>query len=250
MLSRSQISYIRSLQVKKNRQKFGQFLLEGDKIVREILPLARLQVLALFALPEWIQKHDRLLSQYPGLRIEDLGPGQLEQISTQGAPNQVLALAEIPEISGPPDPGTGLVLALETIQDPGNLGTILRIADWFGLKGGVCSPDCADLYHPRTIQSSMGSFARLEFCPAPLETFLEKYRDLPSFAATLQGEDYRIFGRQTRGILLIGNESRGLSRELTAYCRHRVRIPGLGEAESLNAAVAAGILCAGLCLPL
>jgi TrmH family RNA methyltransferase len=238
MLSKAQIKYIQSLQHKKYRQKSGQFIAEGDKIVPELLSEG-VPVQEVYATTSWISAHEQLLSN---IRVTAVDEAVLKQISALTTPNQAMALLNIPE----PTPAVlkGVVtIALETIQDPGNLGTIIRIADWFGIKQVICSPDCVDAYNPKTIQATMGSIARVRIIESEIIPLLQ---EVPSYAATLHGTNIVEFKKIEEGIILIGNESRGLSDEVIAACTYRITIPRLGGAESLNAGIAAGIICGRL----
>jgi TrmH family RNA methyltransferase len=238
MLSKAQIKYIQSLQHKKYRQKSGQFMAEGDKIVPELLSEG-VPVQEVYATASWISAHEQLLNN---VRVTVVEEAVLKQISALTTPNQAIALLNIPE----PAPAVlkGVVtIALETIQDPGNLGTIIRIADWFGIKQVVCSPDCVDVYNPKTIQATMGSIARVRIVESDIIPLL---KEVPSYAATLHGTNIVEFKKIEEGIILIGNESRGLSEEVINACTHRITIPRLGGAESLNAGIAAGIICGRL----
>ena len=240
MLSKAQIKYIQSLQHKKYRQKSGQFIAEGDKIVPELLAEG-VPVQEVYATASWITTHQHLLNKVAVTEVEE---GALKQLSALTTPNQALALLNIPE----PVPGIykGTVsIALETIQDPGNLGTIIRIADWFGIKQVICSPDCVDAYNPKTIQATMGSIARVRIIESDIVSLLSA-AGVPSYAATLHGTNIVAFTKLTEGIILIGNESRGLSEAVVNASTHRITIPRLGGAESLNAGIAAGIICGRL----
>ncbi|GAA3942069.1 RNA methyltransferase [Chitinophaga oryziterrae] len=238
MLSKAQIKYIQSLQHKKYRQKSGQFIAEGDKIVPELLSEG-VPVQEVYATTSWISAHEQLLNN---VRVTAVDEAVLKQISALTTPNQAMALLNIPE----PTPAVlkGVVtIALETIQDPGNLGTIIRIADWFGIKQVICSPDCVDAYNPKTIQATMGSIARVRVIESEIIPLLQ---EVPSYAATLHGTNIVEFKKIEEGIILIGNESRGLSDQVIAACTYRITIPRLGGAESLNAGIAAGIICGRL----
>jgi TrmH family RNA methyltransferase len=246
MLSKAQIKYIQSLQHKKYRQKSGQFIAEGDKIVPELL-LEGIPVQEVYATAAWVSTHESLLARTPGVQVTVVEEGILKQLSALTTPNQALALLNIPD-NTEVEPGAlkGTVsLALETIQDPGNLGTIIRIADWFGIRQIICSPDCVDAYNPKTIQATMGSIARVRILEGDIVAVLQT-AGVPSYAATLHGRNIVEFSALTEGIILIGNESRGLSEAVIHASTHKITIPRLGGAESLNAGVAAGIICGRL----
>jgi len=243
MLSKAQIKYIQSLQHKKYRQKSGQYIAEGDKIVPELLREG--QVREVYAAADWIVEHEALLAKVPGVKVAEAAPPVLKQLSALTTPGRVVALLDIPP-APPSVPLAGAVtLGLESIQDPGNLGTIIRIADWFGISRVICSPDCVDVYNPKTIQATMGSIARVQVAEGELAPLLQQ-GTVPSYAATLHGCSIVEFAPVKAGMLLIGNESRGLSQPLQDLCTYRITIPRLGGAESLNAAVATGIICGRL----
>jgi RNA methyltransferase, TrmH family len=238
MLSKAQIKYIQSLQHKKYRQKSGHFIAEGDKIVPELLSEG-VPVEEVYATEAWISTHEHLLKQ---VKVTPVDAAVLKQISALTTPNQAMALLNIPSAPSITLRGT-VSIALETIQDPGNLGTIIRIADWFGIKQVICSPDCVDAYNPKTVQATMGSIARVSVIESDIIPLL---KEVPSYAATLHGTIITEFGKIAEGIILIGNESRGLSEEVINNATHRITIPRLGGAESLNAGIATGIICGRL----
>ena len=241
MLSKAQIKYIQSLQHKKYRQKSGQFIAEGDKIVPELLSEG-IPVQEVYATDAWISAHEQLLKH---VRVTPVDAIILKQLSALTTPNQAIALLNIPTPADTPLFRGAVTIALETIQDPGNLGTIIRIADWFGIKQVICSPDCVDAYNPKTIQATMGSIARVRIVEREIIPLLQE-AGVPSYAATLHGTNIVEFSKIAEGIILIGNESRGLSDSVIAACTHRITIPRLGGAESLNAGIAAGIICGRL----
>ncbi|ACU59171.1 TrmH family RNA methyltransferase [Chitinophaga pinensis] len=246
MLSKAQIKYIQSLQHKKYRQKSSQFMAEGDKIVPELLQEG-VPVKEVYATSAWIAAHRALLDRTKDVNVTEVDENVLRQLSALTTPNQAIALLDIPG-SAAIAPGSlkGTVsLALETIQDPGNLGTIIRIADWFGIRQIICTPDCVDAYNPKTIQATMGSIARVKILESDISTLI-KEAGVPSYAATLHGRDITEFSKLEEGIILIGNESRGLSEAVISASTHKITIPRLGGAESLNAGVAAGIICGRL----
>jgi RNA methyltransferase, TrmH family len=167
---------------------------------------------------------------------------ELARISALSTPNQVLAIVKIPEPQPVPEELTGFVVALDGIQDPGNLGTIIRTCDWFGVHAIFCSEDCADLYNNKVIQATMGSFMRVNLFYTPLAGLLLRQKNTPVYAAMLNGEPVSGIKKTEKGILVIGNESRGIRPDLQPFCTHQISIEKKGGAESLNAAVACGIL--------
>ncbi|CAL1520236.1 RNA methyltransferase [Chitinophaga sp. MM2321] len=244
MLSKAQIKYIQSLQHKKNRQKSSQYIAEGDKIVQELLQ-AGMPVKAVFASKDWLELHAALFAHLPADAVIEVDAAVLKQLSALTTPHNAMALLDMP-VAADQLPAAGTVaLALEAIQDPGNMGTLIRIADWFGIPQIICSPDCVDVYNPKTIQATMGSIARVRIAEHDIQDLLRQ-TSLPSFAATLHGNNIADYPVIKEGIILIGNEGRGLTPEVTAMATHRITIPRLGGAESLNAAVAAGIICGRL----
>ena len=216
---------------------------EGDKIVLELLMggLAR----EVYATADWANEQEALLAKISGIPVTVVEPHVLKQLSALTTPNRAMALLDIPPVKSPAPLTATVALALESIQDPGNLGTIIRIADWFGINRIYCSPDCVDTYNPKTIQATMGSIARVQVIESDIIQLLQQ-TSVPGYAATLHGRNIVEFDPVREGILLIGNESRGLSQEVVDRCTHRITIPRLGGAESLNAAVATGIICGRL----
>jgi TrmH family RNA methyltransferase len=241
MLSKAQVKYIRSLRMQKYRKAHQVFVAEGEKIAQECLQAAA-PIQMIVATQAWQEKQQALIACHPEASLHAVLPSELEQISTLQTPHEVLLVVPMPKISAAL-PTERWVLALDRLQDPGNLGTIIRIADWFGIAHIVCSPDTADAYNPKVIQAAMGGHLRVQIHYTELAPFLATTR-LPVFAATLDGENIYTVGTTQEGILLIGNESKGVAPELQALATQKITIPRLGGAESLNAGVSAGIICA------
>ena len=241
MLSKSQAKYIRSLAEQKYRKENNAYSVEGDKLAKEWLS-SQTNIHMVVGLETWIRSNEALLCRHPEAGVVAVKPYELAAVSSLKAPNQVLLVAEMP---APPDalPDNEWCLALDTIQDPGNLGTIIRIADWFGMDHVVCSPDCADAFNPKVIQAAMGGHLRVQVHKADLPSLIAEVK-MPVVAASLSGDNVYGMEALAAAVLLIGNESRGLSPDLMQLATHRVMIPRKGGAESLNAAVSAGILCA------
>jgi len=242
MLIKSQVKYIQSLSHKKLRDSEEVFVAEGPKLINELLSADGVQVQQLFALKEWIEEQTPKIQQ----SVTEISPSELERISLLQTPNQVLGIFKKPVFPANRPFRNTLSLMLDTIQDPGNLGTIIRCADWFGISQIVCSTDCADAFNPKVVQSSMGSIARVQVLYEPLPEFLAKEPDLPTYAAVLHGTDVRQLPPVKEGIIIIGNESKGISDGVLSLSRHRITIPRKGHAESLNAAVATGIILSHL----
>jgi TrmH family RNA methyltransferase len=241
MLSKKEIKDIQSLGLKKCREESGLFVAEGPKIVSELLSLVPGQIEKLVAVNEWAAAHSQLVKDIP---LSIVAPEDLQRASGLKTANQVLAT--IRQFgSREPVIQTSIALYLDAIQDPGNFGTIIRIADWFGVTDVVCAEGCADLYNPKVVQSTMASIARVNVWYDAHHTWLQK-QQVPKLAATLGGTSLYQHQRLKAGILLIGNESKGLHSSLLELCTGQITIPRIGEAESLNAAVATGIILSHL----
>jgi TrmH family RNA methyltransferase len=242
MISKSKLKYIQSLGHKKFRDEAGVFLVEGPKMVAEIVNEKLLTVTELYALQDWVSANEGLLEQLPAsviiTVIDDISLAKISQLTT---PNKVVAVVQQQPLLTVVDTSQ-LTLVLDTIQDPGNLGTIIRIADWFGISQLVCSHECADRYNPKVVQSTMGSIARIGFYYTDLPAFLSGLTDTRIYAAVLDGVPVQQLGKLTNGFLVIGNESKGISPQVMDLINGRITIPRIGMAESLNAAVATGII--------
>jgi RNA methyltransferase, TrmH family len=234
MLSKKVIKDIQSLGLKKHRDEERLFVAEGPKVVEELLQAAPDRVAHVYAVEEWASGKEG---------VEVITEAELERISSLKTPHLVLAVLRQLESHEPV--ADSFTLYLDTIQDPGNLGTIVRIADWFGVRNVVCSNGCADLYNPKVVQSTMASIARVNVYYDREESWLLN-QNVPIYAATLKGKSLYSFPKTETGILLIGNESKGIRKEFLERATHPVTIPRKGHAESLNAAVATGILLSHL----
>jgi len=222
------------LSQKKFRDQLNWFVAEGPKIVAELIELIPQQIEKIYGVQGWLEDNRSLIQKMNVVEVNDV---ELERLSHLQTPNQVIAvLKKIP--SKEPD-DSSFTLFLDAIQDPGNFGTIVRIADWFGVKNIVCSLGCADLYNPKVIQSTMASIARVNIHYDERGEWL-KEQSVPVFAATLNGTSLYKHLKSDKGILIIGNESKGISKEVLQYATEQITIPKKGEAESLNAAVATG----------
>jgi TrmH family RNA methyltransferase len=246
MLSKAQIKYIQSLHQKKFRSGTGNYIAEGPKVAEEILVNFPHLIESISALPSWLDAHPTALQNLDQVKIHAINETELERISTLSSPNEVVVVLRKAEAQPWILPEGTWCLALDGIQDPGNLGTIIRIADWFGVNRMLCSQECAEWYNPKVIQASMGSFLRVQPCYTDLQPWLSSRKD-PIYAATLEGEPITRLEKAAPGIVLIGNESKGIQPGLKALATKEVTIPRIGEAESLNAAVATGILLSHFC---
>ena len=235
MLSISQKKQVTSLKQKKFRTTFNSFIIEGVKMVEELL-LSDYEVEEIYATADWAQGN---------LEIDciEVSEKELGQISSLKTPNKVLAVVQQKEvvITGF---STKLTLALDKLQDPGNMGTIIRTADWFGIDTIVCSEGSVDIYNPKVIQATMGSFFRVSVVYVNLSEFFTSNEDLTVYGALLEGDNVYQKKLNSKGtVLLMGNESKGISDELLPFVTERVMIPNFGKAESLNVATATAILC-------
>jgi len=233
MVTKSELKYIQSLSDKKVRLETGCFIAEGVKLVGEMIA-AGYPLKAVYALDSW-ESPDATLEV---TRIEAF---ELEKMSMLQTPNQVLAVAMMPQKKETLNLAGPLTIVLDGIQDPGNMGTIIRTADWFGVKQILVSEDNAGLYNPKVIQSTMGSFLRVHVAQYNLEAVLSTSK-LPIYGAVLSGAPLSRTKMQAPCFLVIGNESKGIRPNLQPYITHPVTITSYGAAESLNAAVATGIL--------
>ena len=232
MISKNSIKYIQSLHLKKRRDEENIFVAEGPKMVSELIN-STLNIRQIYATDaNWLQS-------YKGsLHIEQITNTELKQISSLETPNQVLAIAEkkLPATDVAP-----FCIMLDGIQDPGNLGTIIRIADWFGVDQIIASKDTADEYNPKVVQSTMGSIFRVNILYTDLEIFLQE-NPKPVYAAMLNGKNIKEYKNLNEGYILIGNESKGIRDYLLPHVSEKITIPSHGKAESLNAGVALGII--------
>lgn len=239
MLGKSQAKYIQSLGQKKVRDEEGVFIAEGPKIVAELLASANAKIQQLYALPAWIKANHQDCN---GVELVEADEKDLEKISQLTTPNQVLAVIKKFDVPAQIQTRDAVSLVLDTIQDPGNLGTIIRIADWFGIEQIVCSNDCADCYNPKVVQSTMGSIARVNVFYTDLAVWLMDQKDVFIYAAALEGQNVSAMKKITEGLIVIGNESKGISPSIVELVDVKITIPRKGSAESLNAAVATGII--------
>ncbi|MSQ78538.1 MAG: RNA methyltransferase [Flavobacteriaceae bacterium] len=247
MLTAALAKYIKSLQDKKFRQLEGHFVVEGDKSVGELLR-SKLRVSHLLGLKDWLDAHEAELPQTAN--VVPMKPRDLERISGLTTPQAIIAIAEIPIYNEPPNAEgrtnitnlpSSFTLYLDGIRDPGNLGTIIRTADWYGLTQLFCSPDTVDCYSPKVVQACMGSLFRMQVHYVPFETILSQHPER-IFGAVLDGLHIGKADLRSDSVLVIGNEASGIRPELLPHITQPISIPKFGEAESLNAAVATGIL--------
>jgi len=246
-LTKAEITRLRSLQEKKHRDALGLFVVEGPKVVGELLA-AQFPFAELYATDE-VERDLRTRfepARRSGSTLKEITSDEMARISHYPTPSSVLAVGKIaraPLAAGALDHGR--TLALDGIQDPGNVGTLLRIADWFAFDRVVLSPDCADVFAQKVINASMGSFARVAAHTVALDAALATTQ-VPVLGCDLVGDDVHTLPSLRDAIVVIGSEGRGLSPAVAARVTQRVTIPKFGGAESLNAAVAAAIVCDNL----
>lgn len=247
MIGKSKIKQIKSLALKKYRQKENMFLVEGDKNVLEVLRSAY-KVHQLFATNTFLSENQAYTEKAE--QIFSVTEEEIKKISLQKNPQSSLAVCLLPIYNPPPEKLKNLSLYLDGIQDPGNLGTLIRICDWFGINQLFCSPDTADLYNPKVIQASMGSFCRINVSYSPIETVLKVVRmsNLPVYGTFLNGENIYTQRLPESALLIIGNEGNGIRESIEKLIENKITIPRFSlrdnGAESLNVAVATGIICA------
>ncbi len=241
MLSKTIVKYIQSLAHKKLRDEHGVFIAEGPKVVAELLHSNKFPYKIICGLQSWMDDNAVLLRNISAEDKIEINESELERISLLQTPNKVMAVFYKKE-NELTDLKNNFSLMLDEIQDPGNMGTIIRTADWFGIKNIICSNECADCYNPKVVQASMGSLGRVNIIYTQLEEFIHENKGISIYAATLTGKHLSSFNKLKEGIILIGNESKGVKENLLRLAAEQITIPKYGEAESLNAGVAAGII--------
>lgn len=240
MLSKSHAKYIQSLHHKKFRDIENCFIAEGGKVVLELLQSKRFKCREIFGTQQWLNSHEASIRKNFTGPLEVIADHELEKISALTNPNQVLAIFE-KIITNPVITSGKITLLLDNIQDPGNMGTIIRIADWFGISNIVCSEHTADVYNPKVVQSTMGSLGRVNILYTQLEQWIQQHRTVKLYATALEGKNVKQV-QVKEGLLLVGNEGKGISDGLLKLADEKITIPKIGAAESLNAAVATGIV--------
>ena len=243
MISKAKVKFIKSLRLKKNREQARLFIAEGHKVVGELLALGCAHTIV--ATQEWLSAHPTP----PTNELVAVDEEELRKVSLLQHPQQVLALFPFFDAADVSVDTTSLSLMLDGVQDPGNLGTIIRIADWFGIGNIYCSTETADVYNPKVVQATMGSIARVRLHYGDLEAMLDRLpTDFPVYGTMLDGNDIYCEPLSSHGLIIMGNEGNGISDEIGKRVGHRLRIPSYAEgratAESLNVAVATAITCA------
>ncbi len=242
MLTKAQFKFIKSLAQTKVRKAEGLFVAEGVKVAGEWLN-SKNRIRYIVGTEDYIANNKHLFTKHGKAEVHVVKESELEQLSTLTAPNQVLVVVEKP--ASAPIPPTGWKLLLDEVKDPGNMGSIIRIADWFGITDVICSTNSADYFQPKVVQAAMGGHLRVNLTECDIIQFLE-HNTQPVYAAVLEGDNLFTGDFQSPGIIVIGNESQGISQAVQLFATHKITIPRIGGAESLNAAVSAGIICATL----
>lgn len=247
-MTNAQIKFIRALARQKYRKAHKAFIIEGSKSAKEWLA-SDASILQVIALPGWLAQNSLLLMRHPEAEIIAAAAFELSRVSLLSQPGEVLLVVAIPEEQAPVIPPHSWSLYLEQIRDPGNMGTIIRIADWFGIGRILLSEGCVEIYNPKVVQATMGSLLRVQLhqVNAGDLTGLLRKENQVLYATTLHGDN--LFTGKNEcppGIIAMGNESTGLSDLVLQQAARQISIPRLGGAESLNVGVATGIICAAL----
>ena len=251
MISKNRLKFVRSLEMKKHRKAEGVFVAEGHKLVGDLLDV--FQCTYLTATASWLSAHAAWVDnqRHKGIEIDEVTDDELRRVSFQETPQQVLAIFRQPvyEVNPADVASRQLCLALDDVQNPGNLGTIVRLADWFGIEHIFCSRGCADIYNPKTVQATMGGIAHVQVLYVDLPEMLSHLpADIPVYGTFLDGDN--LYGKplENRGIIVMGNEGNGISPDVAAHVTDRLHIPnypaGRPTSESLNVAIATAIVCA------
>lgn len=243
MLSKNKIKYIHSLELKKNRKEEHAFVAEGHKLVGDLL--GHFPCKLLVATHAWLERN-------PGVKADEIievTQEELTRASLQKAPQEVLAVFEQPTYEMDASVvSQNLCLALDDVQDPGNLGTIIRLADWFGIEHIFCSQGTVDVYNPKTIQATMGALARVKLHYCHLPSFIASLKDTPVYGTFLDGENMYGKNLSEHGLIVMGNEGNGISDEVGKLVNERLYIPNYPPqretSESLNVAIATSVICA------
>ncbi|WP_207424815.1 TrmH family RNA methyltransferase [Desertivirga brevis] len=240
MLSKSQISFVNALQQKKQRKEQGLFIAEGVKSITEFLN-SDYTVSSIYCTADYLERFSKLTQK---VKIHEVTDAEIKKLSALTTPQHALALVEIPEKTAiVPESFKGkFSLVLDGIQDPGNMGTIIRTADWFGFEDIICSNDTVDVFNPKVVQATMGSLSRVRVTYLELQPFLAAVK-LPVYGALLDGENIYTKNFKEEGLVILGNEGKGISTQIIAEVTESVTIPRFGKAESLNVAIAASIFC-------
>lgn len=245
MLQRHQ-KLIRRLHQKRLRQKDGLMLVEGEKLVLELLD-SDWQISLLFFAQAFAEKHTAKLEAFEG-EMYEVEAKLLSKCGTLQTNEMALAIAAIPSASRMIDQSQPLILALDDIRDPGNLGAILRIADWYAVRDVLCSPTCVEAHNPKVVNASKGSIFRVQTHVADLREAIPKLKR-PAYAAVMDGQSVYTLAAAAKSILIMGNESHGITYDVQDLAAVKLSIPRRGGAESLNVAAACAVICDNLLRP-
>lgn len=245
MLSKNTIKLIRQLSQKKYRKEYNLFIIEGEKMLLELLD-SNFEIKEIFAVTDLFEKLNT--KNIPKSLISEKELNQISQLKT---PNKGIAIVNIPKTKSKIEFSEGLYLALDNIQDPGNMGTIIRTANWFGVSTIFCSNNCVDIYNSKVVQATMGALLKTKIVYTDLKSVFSdaSKKNLPIYGTSLDGENFYKKKLNTSGIIVMGNEGKGLSKEIESYVSEKILIPTYPEnrtdnIESLNVAVATSVILA------
>lgn len=245
MLSKHLTNVIQNLEKKKFREKYNLFKVEGEKLVQELL-LSDMTIDTLLARPSWIERNIKNIRQYNTIEVNEIEMGRISNFKSLP---EVIALAQIPvKEHSPEEIKNELNVVLNGVQDPGNIGTILRLSDWFGIRNIFCDHDCANIFNPKSVQASMGAIFRVNVFYLDLVEFIPRFvdQDFPCYGAFLEGENIYRTDLRTKGFIVMGNEGNGISPEIERFVTRKITIPSFAlspySTESLNVSVATGII--------
>jgi RNA methyltransferase, TrmH family len=241
MISKNKLKFLKSLQIKKNRKEAGLFLVEGEKSVAELLN-SDYEVDSLFITEAFLKAYSASIEKrkLPYIITDESELGKAGSYATNDA---AIAIAKVKENVPLFLQKDEFGIMLDNIKDPGNLGTIIRIADWYGITKIICSEETAEIYNPKVIASSMGSFTRTQLYYCELSEYINETKDIPVFGATLEGENIHTCNFKAPAFIMMGNESNGIRQEYKKVLKREISIPRFGHAESLNAAIATAVIC-------
>ncbi len=242
MFSKSTIKYIQSLQHKKFRDEYNVFVAEGPKLVTELLQANIFKCSAVYALQDWVDQLESKLADAISNEVTVIKDFELEKIAAFSTANKVVAVFEKRTGVNNFSLKNNITLVLDDIRDPGNLGTIIRTADWFGIEHIVCSNNTVDMYNPKVVQSTMASLGNVNIIYTDIVNWLQEAATVQKIAATLDGIPVQQVQQVSEAIVIIGNESNGISEAVLKLADEKITIPKSGWAESLNASVATGII--------
>lgn len=241
-LSKNKIKQIKSLELKKNRKQEGVFVAEGNKLVKDNLPYMKCRTIV--ATSQWLADNRDISAE----EIIEADKDEINKISFLKTPQDVIAVFYTPEYTlDTASLKNKLSIVLDSVQDPGNMGTIIRLADWFGIEDIICSPATVDCYNPKTVQSTMGAIARVKIHYTPLEEFFREMEGMPVYGTYLEGENIYRTELTANGLIVMGNEGSGISGQIAPFITKKLNIPSFPPeretSESLNVAIATSIVC-------